>query len=127
MTLSNAFSGTGRILQNGSGVVSLVGDSSAFAGSTDVSKGGLTVSNKLGGTVAAVSGTTLAGSGTIGGDVGVTGGVLQGTQGQTLTIRGDLTLTNAQVNVAVGAPGPAAALVDVGGELPLTNSTLNVR
>ncbi|KAG1082786.1 hypothetical protein G6F40_014997 [Rhizopus arrhizus] len=53
MTLSNAFSGTGRILQNGSGVVSLVGDSSAFAGSTDVSKGGLTVSNKLGGTVAA--------------------------------------------------------------------------
>ncbi|KAG1219540.1 hypothetical protein G6F35_007406 [Rhizopus arrhizus] len=126
MTLSNAFSGTGRILQNGSGVVSLVGDSSAFAGSTDVSKGGLTVSNKLGGTVAAFSGTTLAGSGTIGGDVGVTGGVLQGTQGQTLTIRGDLTLTNAQVNVAVGAPGPAAALFDVGGELTLTNSTLNV-
>lgn len=126
MTLSNAFSGTGRILQNGSGVVSLVGDSSAFAGSTDVSKGGLTVSNKLGGTVTAFSGTTLAGSGTIGGDVGVTGGVLQGTQGQTLTIRGDLTLTNAQVNVAVGAPGPAAALFDVGGELTLTNSTLNV-
>jgi outer membrane autotransporter protein len=126
MTLSNAFSGTGRILQNGSGVVSLVGDSSAFAGSTDVSKGGLTVSNKLGGSVTAFSGTTLAGSGTIGGDVGVTGGVLLGTQGQTLTIGGDLTLTNAQVNVALGAPGPAAALFDVDGALTLTNSTFNV-
>lgn len=127
MTLSNDFSGFGMLSQNGPGVTTLTGDSSAFTGTTSVSNGGLNVSNKLGGTAVTVSsGASLAGAGTISGHVGVTGGVLQGTQGQTLTIGGDLTLTNAQINVALGAPGPTAALFDVGGSLTLIGSTLNV-
>ncbi|MGE6915967.1 autotransporter domain-containing protein [Achromobacter kerstersii] len=125
-TLSNAFSGAGTIVKNGTGVASLTGDSSAFTGSTTVSSGGLTVSNKLGGDVTVSPGATLAGSGTISGNVGASGGTLQGTQGQTLTIGGNLNLSNAQINVALGAAGTSAALFDVTGALTLINSTINV-
>ncbi|WP_454670101.1 autotransporter domain-containing protein [Achromobacter kerstersii] len=124
-TLSNAFSGAGTIVKNSTGVASLTGDSSAFTGSTTVSSGGLTVSNKLGGDVTVSPGATLAGSGTISGNVGVSGGTLQGTQGQTLTIGGNLDVSDAQINVALGAAGSSAALVDVGGNLTLAG-TLNV-
>jgi outer membrane autotransporter protein len=125
-TLSNAFSGAGTIVKNGTGVASLTGDSSAFTGSTTVSSGGLTVSNKLGGDVTVSLGATLAGSGTISGNVGVSGGTLQGTQGQTLTIGGNLDVSDAQINVALGAAGSSAALFDVGGSVTLDNATLNV-
>ena len=125
-TLANAFSGTGNLVQNGSGVATLTGDSSGFTGLTTVSSGGLTVSNKLGGDVTVSPGATLAGSGTISGSVGASGGTLQGTQGQTLTIGGNLNLSNAQINVALGAAGPSAALFDVTGALTLINSTINV-
>lgn len=127
MTLSNEFSGAGMLFQNGSGVTTLTGDSSAFTGSAMVSNGGLTVSNKLGSDVTVSAGATLAGAGTISGNVGLSGGVLQGTQGQTLTIRGDLSLSsNAQITVSLGAPASSAALFDVGGALTLSGSTLNV-
>ncbi|QYJ23673.1 autotransporter domain-containing protein [Achromobacter sp. ES-001] len=140
---SGVFTGSGAFEKRGMGVLSLTADSSAFAGSTRVRGGVLTVANQLGGSADVigarlnVTGTLLggatigslgflSGSGTIGQNVSVTGGTLQGAQGGTLTINGDLALDNAsRVNVALGSAPSSNALFDVGGNLALAG-TLNV-
>lgn len=134
--------GTGSLVKIGAGKLQLLGDSQAFAGQTQVEAGTLRVADALGGSVsvtggrlqidgllrgnAAASGTgAIAGAGTITGNAALTGGVLEGAQGQMLTIAGDLSLTNAsQVNVALGS-APSGGLFSVGGDLTLAGS-LNV-
>ncbi len=134
--------GTGSLVKTGAGQLQLLGDSQAFAGQTQVQAGTLRVADALGGPAsvtggrlqidgllrgnAAASGTgAIAGTGTITGNAALTGGVLEGAQGQMLTIAGDLSLTNAsQVNVALGS-APSGGLFSVGGDLTLAGS-LNV-
>ncbi|MGV2899809.1 autotransporter domain-containing protein [Achromobacter sp. AGC78] len=116
---SSAYTGTTRVA---GGMLSVVGK---LGGNADVQSGRLHVTGTLGGNAAIGANTILSGAGTIGQNVTLTGGELQGTQGRTLTIGGDLTLDNAsRVNVALGRAG-AAALFDVGGNLALAG-TLNV-
>ncbi|WAI81703.1 MULTISPECIES: autotransporter domain-containing protein [Achromobacter] len=135
-------SGSGAFVKTGAGNLEMNADSSAYTGTTRVAGGMLSVVGKLGGNADVQSGrlhvtgtlggnaaiganTILSGTGTIGQNVTLTGGELQGTQGRTLTIGGDLTLDNAsRVNVALGRAG-ATALFDVGGNLALAG-TLNV-
>ncbi|CAB5511117.1 hypothetical protein LMG26857_00401 [Achromobacter anxifer] len=134
--------GTGSLVKTGAGQLQLLGDSQAFAGQTQVQAGTLRVADAMGGSAsvtggrlqidgllrgnAAASGTgAIAGAGTITGNAALTGGVLEGAQGQMLTIAGDLSLTNAsQVNVALGS-APSGGLFSVGGDLTLAGS-LNV-
>ncbi|WMD18966.1 autotransporter domain-containing protein [Achromobacter seleniivolatilans] len=107
------------------GTTVLSGDSSGFSGTTNVHGGALSVNGILGGQVAVGPNATLNGSGTVAQNVVLTGGVLQGTQGQTLKIGGNLTLDSAsQVNVALGAAS-SQLLFDVGGNLALAGK-LNV-
>ncbi|SIT32547.1 autotransporter domain-containing protein [Achromobacter sp. MFA1 R4] len=135
-------SGSGIFEKTGAGALTLSADNSAYTGTTRVQAGMLTVANQLGGNADVVGGrlhvtgvlsgnaaigntAILSGTGTIGQNVTLTGGTLQGAQGDTLTIRGDLTLDSAsQVNVALGN-APSNALFDVQGNLALAG-TLNV-
>ncbi|WP_248293259.1 autotransporter-associated beta strand repeat-containing protein, partial [Achromobacter sp. Bel] len=135
-------SGSGTFEKTGAGALSLNADNSAFTGTTRVSSGTLVVANTLGGNAEVSSGrlhvtgvlsgnaaignnVVLSGTGTLGQNVTLTGGVLQGMQGSTLKVGGNLTLDNAsRVNVALGSAA-SAALFDVGGDLALAG-TLNV-
>ncbi|MCS3506239.1 autotransporter domain-containing protein [Achromobacter sp. JUb104] len=141
-SFSGMLAGAGQVTKTGAGTLQLLADSSSFSGQTQVQAGTLQVTNALGGSVS-VTGGRLANNGVLGGNVTVSGagilsgsgrvngnatlagGVLEGVQGQTLAVGGDLSLSNtSQVNVALGL-APNSALFDVGGNLTLAG-TLNV-
>lgn len=134
--------GTHRIIQS-AGITALNGDNSGFGGTTTVTGGTLIVANALGGSASVTGGRlqvdgnfagpvavgqagTLAGVGTLAGSVIFTnGGVLEGKQGQTLNIGGDLSLASTSaVNVTLGGQTPTA-LFNVAGALTL-DGTLNI-
>ena len=135
--LDGLISGSGAVMQNGAGVVTLTGDNS-YAGATDVNAGTLLVNGDQSlatGLTSVASGATLGGAGIIGGDVTVAGGgsVNPGLADATpavLTINGDLSLAGGatlnfdfgQANVVGGALND---LIEVGGDLVLAG-TLNV-
>ncbi|MGE0008824.1 MAG: autotransporter domain-containing protein [Parvibaculaceae bacterium] len=135
-------SGGGEIHHH-AGTTLLTGDSSAFTGTATVSGGTLTVADALGGSatvtggrfvvdgtfggdVAAGTAGTVSGMGTITGSGDFTGGgILAGTQGQSLTIGGDVLMDGtSRVDVALGG-APSDALFDVGGNLTL-DGTLGI-
>jgi fibronectin-binding autotransporter adhesin len=126
VTLANALSGSGTLVQAGSGTTILSGDSAAFAGETQVDAGVLRVTGNLGGDLAVNNGAMLQGTGTIGGDVVVNAGatLAPGASPGTLTVNGDLLLMAdsvtqfelGQANVAGGAQND---LIIVGGNLTL--------
>lgn len=141
-SLTNTAAGTHRLNQL-AGTTSLNADSVGFNGTTKVFGGTLIVANRLGGSASVTGGRLqvdgnftgpvtvqqtgiLTGVGTIGGSATLTnGGVLLGTQGQTLKFGGDLSLANAsQVNVTLGGPA-TPALFNVAGALTL-DGTLNI-
>ncbi|MFC0225179.1 autotransporter outer membrane beta-barrel domain-containing protein [Serratia aquatilis] len=135
LTLDGSIIGSGTIQHNGSGITTLNGDSSNFTGDTNVSNGLLVVNGTLGAagsTISVASGGALDGNGTIGGNVFVADGLLTSTALKpiTLTINGDLTLSNnstmdyqfGQANVSGGVFND---LTVVGGNLTL-DGILNV-
>ncbi|MBP7240455.1 autotransporter-associated beta strand repeat-containing protein [Amaricoccus sp.] len=129
-------SGSGAVVQAGTGSTRLLGNNS-YAGTTTVQRGGLYVNGvQTGqGDTVARAGATLGGSGTIGGAVTIENGAtlspgdLGATPG-TLTVTGDLALqpgailsySFGQANIAGGALND---LTNVGGALAL-DGTLNV-
>ncbi|EEZ32891.1 outer membrane autotransporter barrel domain-containing protein, partial [Brucella sp. 83/13] len=143
------------IINHSAGITILTGDSSAFTGRIIVSDGTLRVGDALGngrlngtasvtstgifavdgifaGSVSGSAGGTVTGVGTIGGNVEIAdGGILSpGASPGTLTINGNLTLSNnsvldyefGQANVA---GGPVNDLINVGGDLTL-DGILNI-
>ena len=130
IAFAGAISGSGALLQQGGGKLVLDGDSSAFAGSTDVQSGTLQVGSVagngavLGGDVEVAAGATLGGLGTIGGDVVNSGTVAPGAGIGALTIAGDYTQTaDGRLQIDVQADGQADQLL-VGGNATLDGSTL---
>lgn len=136
---TKVLSGSGSLEKKGAGNLVLSGDSSTFAGTTMVSAGGLVVDGTLGfaavgeqpgsGNVTVASGAWLGGDGYIGGNTTISnGGALVGTQGDTLTFGGNLTLaTGAVVNVSYGAPdADVGSLFSVHGDLTLNSNTVNI-
>ncbi|SIT49909.1 Outer membrane autotransporter barrel domain protein (fragment) [Paraburkholderia piptadeniae] len=132
----NPISGSGGVIQNGSGTTILTA-SNSYGGVTNVDAGALYVNgNQAGtGTATVASGATLGGAGALGGSVAVgNGGTLSpgdvdATPG-TLTIGGDLSLgSSSTLNYSFGQAGqvggPLNDLTDVGGNLTL-GGTLNV-
>ncbi len=124
-------SGTGQFAFDGAGTLRLSGDSSGFAGATEVRGGTLLVGadggGVLGGSLDVLSGATLGGSGTVGAGAGSTltlasGGTLApGNSIGTLTVDGDLTFeAGSRFEVEVNPQGSASDLVAVTG-----NATLN--
>ncbi len=122
---AGALSGTGAIVQNGAGTVTLSGHSGGFAGTTTVNAGTLAVNGTLGGTMA-VAGGALKGTGTINGNTTIGTAALVGRQGDILTFGGNLSLsTVSNVNVSLGVPDASTGLFSVAGNLTLAG-TLNV-
>jgi fibronectin-binding autotransporter adhesin len=138
---AGAISGSGHLYQQGSGTLVLDGDSSAFAGATNVDSGKLIVGSvagngaALGGDVAVSGLATIGGHGTIGGDVfvGPGGHLAPGNSIGTLTIGGDLVLGHGVVlDYEFGAPGASFSTpgtsdrVDVGGDVAIDGGFLDV-
>ncbi|KAF1714686.1 hypothetical protein CSC74_15665 [Pseudoxanthomonas yeongjuensis] len=130
ITFAGAISGSGALVQQGSGILVLDGDSSAFAGNTDVQSGGVIVGSvagngaALGGDVDVANGATLGGHGSIGGDVLNAGTLAPGASIGTLTIHGDYTQTaTGTLAIEANADGQADLLV-VDGVATLDGSTL---
>ena len=141
LTLAGVISGTGALLKQGTGVLMLDGNSSAFAGTSTVQDGRLVIGSvagngaALGGNVTVDSGTTLGGHGGIGGNVDVLDGahLAPGNSIGTLTIGGNASFAhNSQLDFEFGAPGAnnqtagSGDSVHVGGDLALDGAVLNV-
>ena len=102
-------SGTGAIDKRGAGTLTLIGDSGAFTGTTQVSAGTLQVDGGLGGTTSVRDGATLSGTGSLGGIAVAAGGTLSPGNAvspvATLRVAGD-------VSFASGAAYRVHALID---------------
>jgi autotransporter-associated beta strand protein len=134
MAFAGSISGSGSILQAGTGTVVLSGDSGAFAGTTAIVDGVLQVDGVLGAagtTLSVASGGAIAGHGTIGGNVSIADGILApGGSTGTLTIGGNLDLASASIlDYEFGQAGVVGGALNdltvVGGNLTL-DGTLNV-
>ena len=97
--LNNVLSGTGRITKTGAGALTLGGNSTAFAGSTQVTAGTLAVNGSLGGALTVGSGARLAGTGSVGSTVVQSGATIApgGNSLGTLNVAGNLTLAQGSV------------------------------
>ena len=97
--LNNVLSGTGRITKTGAGALTLGSNSTAFAGSTQVTAGTLAVNGSLGGALTVGSGARLAGTGSVGSTVVQSGATIApgGNSLGTLNVAGNLTLAQGSV------------------------------
>ncbi len=97
--LDNVLSGTGRITKTGAGALTLGGNSTAFAGSTQVTAGTLAVNGSLGGALTVGSGARLAGTGSVSNTVVQSGAAIApgGNSLGTLNVAGNLTLAQGSV------------------------------
>ncbi|MGQ9367163.1 autotransporter outer membrane beta-barrel domain-containing protein [Azospirillum sp. A39] len=125
-TFSGTVTGSGGLVKDGSGTLTLAGNSAGFAGTTQVQNGSLAITGTIGGDVSASTGGRVGGTGTVGNGLALVGsGTLVGIQGQTLRVNGDLTMAaGSTFDATLGGPS-GTALVDVGGNLTL-DGTLNV-
>lgn len=88
VAFSGAISGAGTFVQGGPGKTTLIADSSAFSGRTQVRAGTLAVDGALGGTLEVLAGTRLEGTGRVGSTIN-RGMIGPGHSIGTLTIAGD--------------------------------------
>src|SRR4249919_485964 len=116
LTFDTPIAGAG-IIDIAKGTTRLVGDSSAFAGTTTVS-GSLFAGGALGGAMQVHDGGTLAGNGSAGATRIAAGGTLSGADGATLTMAALGFDPQAHTSITVGAP-VSAPLFDVTGDLVL--------
>ncbi|QPH53318.1 autotransporter domain-containing protein [Pontivivens ytuae] len=129
LTERTQLSGSGTIIQRGSGTVTLTGEGISFTGNTVVENGTLNVNNVLGGDLRTESGGTLGGSGTIEGNVTIeAGGTLAaGNSIGTLTVDSDLNLdAGSRLEIEVDPSGTTADLVAVGGRATLAGTAAHV-
>ncbi len=131
LTVANAISGAGIVRQNGSGILTLSGNNSAFTGSIDVGAGTLAVGNSSAlGTGAAgtsvESGATLDLTGyTITQPIQLHGGSILSQSGASASLPGIITLQGGgTVQVAAGALTVSNPIAGAGGLTKTGNGTL---
>jgi outer membrane autotransporter protein len=131
-TYSGVLSGTGAFAKTGAGMLAFTGDSSAFAGSTRVEQGVLSVGvngqGKLGGQVTVAQNGVLQGTGSVGGATVQAGGIIApGNSIGTLHVAGDLTLEAGSVYRVEADPlSNDSDRIAVGGTANLGGSVLHV-
>ncbi|MBB4066111.1 autotransporter-associated beta strand repeat-containing protein [Gellertiella hungarica] len=123
--------GTGRFSVTGGGTVTLTGDATGFAGTTDVTGATLVVDRELGGSARIGRGGRLSGIGTVGSGAGsvVTigdgGTVAPGHSPGMLTVDGDLVMEKGGRYEVEAAPGVGAAdIIRVTGSARLLGGTV---
>ena len=138
-TFDGSLSGTAsaRLDKQGSGTLTLAGDSSAFAGSTTISGGtlALAANAQLGGALTVASGATLTGTGTVGNantltlvqsGATVAPGDAVNAYG-TLQVAGDLVFeAGSTYRVQVDPSSSASSRIDVDGSATLAGGVLHV-
>lgn len=129
-TFSGAFTGSGTLLKEGSGMLTLNGNSASFTGTTEIAGGTLEVGDAntssavLGGDVTVDADGTLRGHGTIDGDVDNDGTVEPGGSVGTLTVEGNYAQSGSATFTVEITPTSASELV-VGGTATL-NGTMSI-
>ena len=123
-TVANTISGSGAVVQNGAGTLTLTG-TNTYTGATRVNAGTLTLTGTLGDTAMTVASAPRSPHRTTNGSVTIAnGGNLTGAQGSLLTT-GALTLASgANLNVGLSSPG-TSALFQVNGNMTLAGN-LNI-
>ncbi|TMV04688.1 autotransporter outer membrane beta-barrel domain-containing protein [Brucella haematophila] len=125
---TDTLSGAGLLRVDSPGAYVMKGNSSGFTGTVEAN-GSLVVDNSLGASAVTVSSNgDLSGSGSIAGNVTVqSNGHLKGTQGQTLNIGGNLTLSAGSItDISLGTYNASSSeLFNVTGNLTL-GGVLNV-
>src|SRR5699024_1955002 len=133
-TYTGSMTGSGALTKQGSGKLTLTGDSSSFAGATDVQTGSLIIGSTvdssavLGGDVDVAANAILGGHGTISGDVTIHSGghMAPGNSIGTTTITGNYTHSAGSVyDVEVNAAGDHD-LLDIGGRATLDGGEVAV-
>lgn len=124
ITVSNTISGTGSLIKQGAGTLTL-GGNNTYAGLTSVNAGTLSVTGAIAGAVNVNNGGTLGGTGSIGGAVRINGGgtLSVGLSPGTMTMA-SLALENGSTSIfelgeAGVVGGPNNDLINVTGELAL--------
>jgi autotransporter-associated beta strand repeat len=133
MTYGGVITGTGSVVQRGSGSLTLTG-TSTYAGDTVVESGTLILNGSVASDVVLNNGGRLAGTGTINGDVSGLGKIAPGHQGVgTLTVAGNYTPSAGSTLAIHLRPTTAAPVagfdcshLDVGGAVTLTGTTLEL-
>ncbi|HYG78294.1 MAG TPA: autotransporter-associated beta strand repeat-containing protein [Planctomycetota bacterium] len=125
---SGVISGTGGLVKEGAGALSL-GGVNTYSGATTLNGGTLLVNGSVAaGAVTTASGTTLGGSGTIGGNVTANGTVAPGSGGiGTLTVSGTMDFAaGSSFTVELDGTGPTSDTLSVGGTVTFgANVALN--
>jgi len=129
--LSGFLAGSGTLVKDGTGRVTLSYDNSNFTGTTFISGGALNViNNSLGGNVTVYPQGTLMGDGAIGGNVSVFGNATLSPgkdKPGTLTIGGNLDLkTGSTLRIQSDSDGQHASKVVVNGSATLNGSVASV-
>ena len=124
--------GLGTLAKTGAGRLVLAGDSSAFAGHTDVHAGTLIVGSagagKLGGALTLRQGATLQGTGQVGTTTLMSGATIApGNSIGTLTVMGDLTFSPGATYLVETDPDSGGSdRIDVSGTARLAGSVVHV-
>lgn len=131
-SFAGSFSGAGELLKEGTGTLTLTGNSSAFDGTTIVSAGGLDIAptstsgGSLGGSVTVENGAFVVGHGTIGGSLTNVGGIVASLGAAVpLSVSGSYT-QNSGGTLEVGLSPAAATRLAVSGSASLAG-TLNIQ
>jgi fibronectin-binding autotransporter adhesin len=122
-TYAGALSSSGTVSIDGSGIVTLSGNSgTTYTGLVNVSGGTLNVTGNIqGATVTVVSGGTLVGTGTVG-QATISGGTLGPNGVNTLTFDGNLTMASSPNTIVNIGPGGVSDLFSVEGNAIITGS-----
>lgn len=105
----------------------LTEDSSAFAGETSVTSGGLVVDGKLGGSLSMGTGTVLGGTGTVGTTYIASGATISpGNSIGVLTVNGDFTQADGSTYLLEVSPDGQSDLIGVSGAATLEGGTVRV-
>lgn len=126
ITVNAPLSGSAGFTKDGSGNLTLTGNSSSYSGPTTVSAGTLLVNGSLGTAAVSVTGGTLGGTGTIGGAVTVDSGatVSPGASIESLGVA-SATISGTLLTEFDGTGLGTIDLLSVSGLLNITNATVD--
>ncbi len=120
------FTGGGALDMKGAGRVDLTGNSAAFAGTTNINAGTLSVNGALGGALNVMSGGRLQGTGTVGTTTIASGATIApGNSIGTLTVDGDIAFAAGSIYEAEINPALDGDLIDASGRATINGGTVH--
>ncbi|HHF7376140.1 autotransporter outer membrane beta-barrel domain-containing protein [Legionella bozemanae] len=127
LTLNGSLSGSGNLSKQGNAVLTLMGNSSDFTGTTTVAQGTLIMNGTLGGNVNVLGNSLFRGNGTILGTVTVNNGatIAPNTPTQALNMGGYISNSGAFYNAEIN-PNGNSSLINVTGTAVLNGGIVQI-